>query len=240
MESKSAIAVSTTPTDPPTSRASPVLLSYEGDGLTPPTRPWWVWVIVTLYVLIAGGLALLGLASPLYNDPDTVALSALVAVLLLCEVGLLVVPVRIGRRRPVSRRTIWIPIVASGFLAGGLVLGAGFAWAEWARAGDDALWLVALAAVALWGLWALVFGFITIADHLAVALSLHRWLLAGSVVELLVAVPTHVVVRRRSECCAGIMTGTGICIGVAVMLLSFGPGVAFLFHKRWSRVRPSR
>jgi hypothetical protein len=61
---------------------------------------------------------------------------------------------------------------------------------------------------------------------------LGRYLLAGSALELLVAVPAHVYVRRRTECCAGIATGTGICIGVAVMFLAFGPGVVMLYLKR--------
>jgi hypothetical protein len=73
-------------------------------------------------------------------------------------------------------------------------------------------------------------------DPASIASRLHRWLLAGSVLELLVAVPTHIAVRQRRECCAGIATGLGICAGVAVMLLSFGPSIGFLYYRRWKQV----
>ena len=65
-----------------------------------------------------------------------------------------------------------------------------------------------------------------------------RWLLRGSILELLVAVPSHVIVRRRGDCCAPVITFWGIATGISVMLLCFGPGVFFLFVERFRRLKP--
>ncbi len=65
-----------------------------------------------------------------------------------------------------------------------------------------------------------------------------KWLLRGSILELLVAVPSHIVVRQRDDCCAPVGTFWGITTGLAVMLLAFGPGVFFLFVERCRRLRP--
>ena len=64
-----------------------------------------------------------------------------------------------------------------------------------------------------------------------------NWLLRGSVAELLVAVPTHVIVRRRDDCCAPAATFWGIVTGLSVLLLAFGPGVYFLFARRAAALR---
>ena len=64
--------------------------------------------------------------------------------------------------------------------------------------------------------------------------SITRWLFRGSILELLVAVPSHILSRRRDECCAPPFTLLGIATGLAIALMSFGPGVFFLFAQRIS------
>ena len=137
-----------------------------------------------------------------------------------------------------TRRSLWFPLIGSGLMAGILVFGGGIALWEWLKLESDySAWIVVGVAALSWALWALVFWRMSASrDPASIASRLHRWLLAGSVLELLVAVPTHLVVRRREECCAGIATGIGICAGVAVMLLSFGPSIGFLYYRRWKQV----
>jgi hypothetical protein len=83
----------------------------------------------------------------------------------------------------------------------------------------------------LWILWAVLF-YIYVRNSAAAVARAVSWLLKGSVLELLIAVPCHVIVRRRDECCAPILTSFGIVTGIAVMLLSFGPSVLLLYKKR--------
>jgi hypothetical protein len=217
-------------------------LQYEStkDELPARPRPLWVYAVVALYALLVlcliGGATWLSFASD-GGDSETRMVVVTVTVLVLCGASLIAVPVRAARRRPITRRALWIPVAASGLLAGGLVLGAGFALLEYARA--ESLWPALIAGACVWAMWAVVFGLLSLRRGPQRVLNvLHRWLLAGSVLELLVAVPTHVLVRRRDECCAGIATGIGICIGIAVMLAAFGPSVALLYYRRWKQITP--
>src|SRR5439155_23417717 len=109
---------------------------------------------------------------------------------------------------------------------------------EYFRIGTDlAAWTVIGAGLAGWAWWSIIFALIAFhRGPASIGMKLHRALIAGSVLELLIAVPTHVIVRRRPECCAGFGTGLGLCLGVGVMFVSFGPSVLLLFHRRRKQI----
>jgi hypothetical protein len=90
---------------------------------------------------------------------------------------------------------------------------------------------------ALWLLWGILF-YIYFRNSSAVVTRIISWLLKGSVLELLIAVPCHIIVRRRHDCTAPLATSFGIATGLAIMLMSFGPSVLFLYKKRLDSYPP--
>ena len=85
--------------------------------------------------------------------------------------------------------------------------------------------------LALWLLWGIFF-YVYLRGASAAVTRVISWLLRGSVLELLIAVPCHIIVRRRQDCSAPIVTSFGIATGIAIMLLAFGPSVLLLYKKR--------
>jgi len=102
---------------------------------------------------------------------------------------------------------------------------------------DDRGTLLTLAR--FWFIWTVVFRSIAKGDDAETLLKrVNRWLLRASILELLVAVPSHIIVRHRDDCCAPAGTFWGIATGISLTLLCFGPGVFFLFMERFKRLHP--
>jgi len=162
-------------------------------------------------------------------------------VMVLGQAALLTVPVRLSGRRPVSRKALLPTILASGFMMAALAAGALCALYEFVfqDKGSDISWGVVGMMALTWCLWSLIFVRLGRTQEPADLVSRQcRVLLKGSILELLVAVPTHIVARHRDYCCAGLMTFIGLVTGISVMLFSFGPAVFFLFVARWKRLHP--
>ena len=91
---------------------------------------------------------------------------------------------------------------------------------------------VSLAAVALiWAFWTAVF-YTFSRRALNIVERGVNWLIAGSVLELLIVVPSHIIVRQRDECSAPFYSAYGIATGIAIMLMAFGPGILFLYRRK--------
>jgi hypothetical protein len=166
-----------------------------------------------------------------------------VGVMVLGQAALLVVPVRIANRRPVARRSLLLPVVTAGLMMGALAVGALYSLYECAmrdKALDDWFrWGAIGAGVVIWCVWAVLFYRSSRGVEPSGVISHQcRLMFRGSILELLVAVPTHIVARSRDYCCAGAMTFVGLTLGISVMLFSFGPAVFFLYAARWRRLHP--
>lgn len=165
---------------------------------------------------------------------------AALATLALIQFLYLLVPLRVAQERPVGRRH-WVSLAAaSGVLFGILVFGAVCVlvedlFREPFPEGGRMNGAVAAGAVS-WLIWGIVFyrlGTRSDTPVRAVATASNA-LLGGSMLEMLVAIPSHVLARHRDYCCAGFGTFVGLATGLATMLFAYGPGVLFLFAERWA------
>jgi hypothetical protein len=182
------------------------------------------------------------------------------AVLLAGQALLLLLPIRIAERRLPARRPLKIPVIVTAFFLANLCF-AGLVSILCLYFKEDGLnffgyflpfkpnqmspsdfsteFGAGITALAFWIIWSVVFrGFAKADEPGSLLKRATRWLLRGSILELLVAVPSHIIVRRRGDCCAPLGTFWGIATGISVMLLCFGPGVFFLFAERFGRLKP--
>ena len=135
------------------------------------------------------------------------------------------------RLRPRRRVTLSVSVIT--FAVGMLTLAAlwSISVAIWSDEAFEWLWLIIGAPLISWATWGVVFYLHReqLSERLDRAVTR---LLGGSVLQLLIAVPCHVIVRNRGGCSAPGVTSYGIATGIAIMLMAFGPSVLFLYQKR--------
>jgi len=219
----------------------------------------WAVIIVIFYALVLALLLFPMLGAVVFPEEDTTVferfMEALVAstfetrqdrefwtaywfgiaILITAQALLLFVTVGAGSsRRPRPRQHVISSVLAAS-LAVGTLSAAGF-WALltgiFGDAPLDAGELVFLGSpIVFWFAWGAIF--YVYRHRLSERTErLVAWLIRGSILELLIAVPAHVVARQRDDCCAPGVTLIGIGTGLAVMLMAFGPGVVFLYQRR--------
>lgn len=212
-----------------------------------------IWAVATagLYFLILLVLtvpvlmftALSANASPAFEIYAMWGYWLFIALLVAAQVVLLKVPLQVASRRPVKRRALWPPVIVSAILMGLVVMTFGFTVAEALMPKDPGVlgFLAMLLMPITWVYWGIRFYNLgQTSSAMSVVEQQNALLLKGSILEFLVAVPTHIIVRGRSECCAGMYTFLGLVTGLSVMLLAFGPSVFFLFVARWRRLHPQQ
>jgi hypothetical protein len=213
----------------------------------------WGFVISIIYAVIVLGLLLPfavllagdhGLLEGRYYSDVAGAYGAWemwipVGMLVVGQVSLLFLSVDTTHKRLKPRASAWWSVAIAGMLFMILSVGA-FSSVAVAVKSDhffdivENAWLWIF--VGLWAGWGVVF-YVYLRGKTEAMNRLVGWLLRGSVLELLIAVPCHVIVRRRNDCSAPVATSFGITTGIAIMLLSFGPSVLLLYKKRMDTLR---
>ncbi len=85
--------------------------------------------------------------------------------------------------------------------------------------------------------WSVIFYLrYTETERYQVASKMVTTLLKGSLIELLIAIPSHLIVSRRPGCFVGLLTAAGIAGGLSVMLWCFGPSIVLVcLHNEYKK-----
>lgn len=252
--------------DAPPPKRPPVIVDIPPPPIKADVRPQselkkmivkpWALLVASLYFLVIVALTWPVISIVFWGSQEKVLFDQVfsswpywvfVAVMVFSQVALLKVPVGLANRRSITRRSVLLPVIVTGLMICLLVIGAIAALLEFIfinkgmDKGIENLFVILAVGGLTWVLWAVIFYRLSRNENPADVISRQRrYLLKGSILELLIAVPTHIVARSRDYCCAGVMTFIGITLGIAVMLLSYGPGVFFLFVDRWHRLHKYR
>ncbi len=219
----------------------------------------WAFVTVGLYVALFLALTIPVIAAAAFPSTTTpmdyLGFYALwqywviLAVFALAQLLMLIVPVRSRADLVMKKRHMATHIIAASFAMALLVFGviasllAAFYGDSFGADNDTMAWVMIVGLPLLsWVLWFFVFRRFsrvwsepsTLVDKVTAVLY------HGSIAELVIAVTSHIIVRRRGDCSAPVGTFAAMCAGLAVLMLSFGPGVFYLFAARMKRMTPKR
>ena len=182
------------------------------------------WVFLTLYVALL-------LTFLIVTEGDSAAFIML-GVFLAAQAMFILGAGTMQLCRPIRRRRLLVPIIAAAFMFTVLLAGFLMAMTELLKLEDDdwVQFLVFGALALSWIGWGILLYFhVRYHPRFRAISRIANMLFAGSLLELLATVPSHVIVSRRPGCLVGIMTMMGIIAGCSVMFFSFGPMILLLF-----------
>ncbi|MCK5306815.1 MAG: hypothetical protein KAJ66_06735 [Candidatus Omnitrophica bacterium] len=200
----------------------------------------WVLLVVGLYV-VSVSVLVVPIVLFFYKDGiDIIPLlyTYIIPVLILIQTVLLLIPFNIVTERPIKHRKVITSAIMGAFPMGFLVLmfiisAVLMVWGENTSAEYLYRWWLFIVPAVCWISWAVIFYKNYSNDNpKAFTATITRWLLRGSILELIVAIPSHIISRNRNECCAPPITFFGIITGISIALMSFGPGLFFLYAKK--------
>lgn len=210
-------------------------------------KRWPIWIVLlytlTLIALTVPAVRLIFISHKENIDPWALFGSwqywMWIVILMLNQGALLSLPVDLANKRPAGKRSLVFQVTASALSMGLLIAGLAMSVGEVLK-GETAFeytgWIFLGVWAVSWIFWAYVFA--TWGRKLETGDLIQktcRTLFKGSVLQLLIVVPCHIYVRSKEYCCAGMGTAIGLACGLAVMLVSFGPGIFFLYVEQWKK-----
>lgn len=151
-------------------------------------------------------------------------------------------PMRLAR----GGRSLRSSVIGAAFVGGGLVLGVGFVLLDLPQRAtgqgieffsSELNFVLAFFAVLgiSWAAWtAVLWRYENRSDHSAAARML-RVILAGSLIELAIAVPAYAYMRSKESCWCGLGTFWALACGVAGLFFVAGPGALLIWYRRTGR-----
>ncbi len=189
------------------------------------------WVFLTLYLSMLGGLTTPFALHGKFWFMWAILVGVVVVSLLLFIFG----AGTVNLCRPIERRRLWMPVLAAATMLALLVLGSLLVGIELFEVenfmeGDTQMVLVWGGLLTSWAVWGmLLWVYAQGRERYKVLSRLTTLLFAGSLAELLAAVPAHIIVSKRPGWLVGLGTMLGIIAGINVMMFSFGPAIVLLF-----------
>lgn len=189
------------------------------------------WLLLALYVTLV--LLLVGnVAWDLFGQPDLLILIALVVFSVAAQLFFIFIPGRPEYLTPIGPRRLILPVVIAGLMMAILAFGFCMALADliWGSGPAPLERAWPFFCLGVWVFWAVLFYVQGLSRNRHTTMRrMVAWLVGGSLLELLVSVPSHLIVVRRPGCMVGMASWLGIMAGIYVMVWAFGPGIALMF-----------
>ena len=197
------------------------------------------WLFMGLYIAI-----LIGLFGAAYsgNFPDWLLLYSLqgellwtllvLAIIAASQAIFILVPGTINLCRPIRRGRLVVPVIIASLMMA-LLIGAVIISIMGLLDVQGKDWFVYPFWITIglsWIVWGIVF--FTRYKDTGLYKTLKKLIftiITGSLIELLIAIPSHLIVTRQGGWLVNLLTACGITGGVAVVLWAFGPGIILLF-----------
>lgn len=189
------------------------------------------WVFVGLYAC----LAIVPIAFAVGEGEVVGSLLVMFAIMIAAQAMFIFGAGTIQLCRPIRKRRLLIPVVVASLMFTLLAAGLCFSLSELfyvEKHVNEDVFLFGFVGILLasWIGWGtMIYSYAKNWQRFRVLSRVSSMLFAGSLLELLATVPSHVIVIKRPGCLVGLGTMLGIIAGLNVMFFSFGPMIVVLF-----------